>query len=274
MGREEEYAIHRRIRSGGAEGRAAFEEFVNRNLRLVIVVAFKYRGLGLPIPDLMQEGNLGLLKAIEKFEPDFGFKFSTYATWWIRQSIIRAVHSSGLIKIPSFMVTAKYQVPKIDEYIGHTASDVELSEIIGSSLSAVSRLRTLPEVTDSIYSPLGIGGDKSDLTILETLSDGRLYESELLEGINCSQAFSTLKKTLGRANPRDVEILRVWASEDSTLQSVAERYELSRERVRQVISSLIEDVRVEMGIITPKDRKSRTRRNKVNPNPSVGKDNT
>lgn len=273
MGREEEYAVHRRIRSGGPDGRAALEEFTNRNLRLVIAVAIKYAGLGLPTPDLMQEGNLGLLRAIKKFEPEFGFKFSTYATWWIRQAIIRALHNSGIIKVSSYMVTAKHQVPKIERYIGRTASDSELSEFIGIPLSSASRLKTLPEVTDSIHAPVwsGTGEGDSDFTILDTLSDDRLYESEVLDQINCSQVFRNLRVILEGVCPRDAEIIRLWSSEDSTLQSIADSLGLSRERVRQVILSTIENIRFRMGLAAPPRRRPRTKRSKVSPDSDVGK---
>lgn len=271
MTREEECAVHRRISSGGPDGRAALEEFTNRNLRLVIAVAIRYAGLGIPTPDLMQEGNLGLLRAIKKFDSEFGFKFSTYAVWWIRQYITKALYGSGIIRVSSYMVEAKLQIPRIESHLGRVASDAELSEILGMSPLSVSRLRTLPEVTDSIHAPLGFGDDEEDFTLLDTLSDGRLYESEILDRINCSQVFRNLRDTLGSFNSRDVEILKLWASDDSTLQSVADQYDLSRERIRQVIASLIGEIRIQMGILIPPEKRLRTKRSKVSPDSDVGK---
>ena len=273
MTREEEYAVHRRICSGGPDSRAALEEFTNRNLKLVISVALKYTGLGLPTPDLMQEGNLGLLRAINKFEPDFGFKFSTYATWWIRQAIIRALHGSGIIKIPSFMVTAKHQVPKVERYIGHAASDLELSEFIGMPLPSASRLRSLPEVTDSIHAPMwsGTGEVDNDFTLLDALSDGRLYESELLDQINCSQVLLNTRAILEGFCPRDAEIIRLWSSEGTTLQSIADTLDLSRERVRQIIFTTIADIRFRMGLAAPRRGRPRAKRIGVSADSDVGK---
>ena len=95
---EEEIDLSRRVRAGEKQAR---EKLIEKNLRLVVSVAKKYRGMGLPFGDLIQEGNIGLMKAVEKFDPDRGFRFSTYATWWIRQAVQRAVANKGrIIRVP------------------------------------------------------------------------------------------------------------------------------------------------------------------------------
>src|SRR5829696_2078225 len=159
--------------SGGGDQRAR-KKLVERNLRLVVSVAKKYRGMGLPFEDLIQEGNLGLVGAVEKFDPDRRFRFSTYATWWIGQAIGRAVADKArTIRVPVHMGEKLRKITRthneLSAELGRDPTDEEVAQRLGWKVEEVRDAKeAVPDATTSFNGPLGSGEDASEL--------GKLFE--------------------------------------------------------------------------------------------------
>ena len=228
----------RQLRNAVRAGEDATQTFINANLRLVVSIAKKYQSSGLPLLDLVQEGNLGLMHAVEKFEWRKGFKFSTYATWWIRQAITRGIANSGrTIRLP---VHAGDQLTRVQK----------ARERLEAELGRSPKLAELAHETDmteeELVEVIRYGADTRSLS--ETLGEESDTElGELVADPNASSPFdevaSTLmggeiEKLLTRLEPREREILRLRfgldRGEPRTLDEVGEHFNLTRERIRQI----------------------------------------
>src|SRR5215210_5259323 len=157
----EEVALAKRIERGDQQAK---ERMIESNIRLVVANAKRYRGLGLPFPDLVQEGILGLIRAVEKFDHRRGFKFSTYATWWIRQAMQRGVqHQSRTIRIPAHigqeLTKLRAAERKLTASLGRDPTNEELAEAIGTDAARVEELRSAERVPVSLESPVGVDGE-------------------------------------------------------------------------------------------------------------------
>ena len=165
-------AARRRLRRALAEGEDARRRFIQSNLRLVVSIAKRYQALGLPLLDLVQEGNLGLMRAVEKFEHTRGFKFSTYATWWIRQAIGRALADKGrTIRVPVHMVEASRRVAKVSgllaSSLGREPSVEEIAAHAGMDVRTVLDVRGVLPDPVSLQAPVGEGEDAELADVLE-----------------------------------------------------------------------------------------------------------
>src|ERR671917_450801 len=192
---EEEIDLSKRAKAGDRKAR---QQLIERNLRLVVSVAKKHRGYGLPFEDLIQEGNLGLMKAVEKFDPDRGFRFSTYATWWIRQAVGRAVaDKSRTIRVPVHMGDKMRRMARtykeLSAEMGREPADEEVAKGLGWAVEDVRAVKGAMLDATSLDKPLGSGEDASEL--------GSLVEDE---------------------------------QEAATLLQLAEELGVSKERVRQL----------------------------------------
>ncbi|WP_051914650.1 sigma-70 family RNA polymerase sigma factor [Thermorudis peleae] len=220
------------------KGQEAREKLIRHNLRLVVSIAKRYRSSELPLIDLIQEGNIGLMTAVERYDPELGYRFSTYATFWIRQAIGRAVANlSRTIRVPVHMhdLIAKIRraEAQIEQQKGRPATNEELAEMLGIDVSRIEQARSSIPRTSSLDRPIGEDGES---TIGDLLPDPRSEEvvDEALTNAIREQIRRSLEQLTERE--RGVLILRFGLNGEQprTLAEIAEHFKISRERVRQI----------------------------------------
>jgi RNA polymerase primary sigma factor len=232
---QEEIELAARIKKGDRKAR---EHMIKANLRLVVKIAHDYDGLGLPLLDLINEGNIGLMKAVERFDPVKGGKLSTYAAWWIKQSIKRALaNQSKTIRLPVHLVDKisrmRRTALKLHEIFGREPTDEELGEELGMPASRVAQLRNAAVRPASLDAP--IGDDESN-SFAELVQDDRAehpYEKLEEKTIN-----AMLEDLLERLDTRESTILRyrfgLDGGSERTLEEVGLKFGVTRERIRQI----------------------------------------
>ncbi len=233
--REEEIKLAGQVRRGDKRAR---ERMIKANLRLVVKIAHDYSNLGLPLPDLINEGNIGLMKAVERFNPSKGAKLSTYAALWIKQSIRRALsNQSKTIRLPVHIVDKVHKLHraslKLAGTLGREPSDVELAKPLGISTAKAAHLRTLGVSPVSLDAPIGDVDDNRFSDIVQ--DEGALSPYELLRVKTMRQEIRQHVKYL---TPREAEIVTLRygldGQEPRTLDVVGKKFKVTRERVRQI----------------------------------------
>jgi RNA polymerase primary sigma factor len=234
---EEEKELAIRAKQGDKE---ALKKLVEGNLRFVVNIAKNFMGWGVPLTDLIAAGNLGLIEAAKRFDPDKNVKFISYAVWWIRQAIMQTIfQQTGAIRIPVkeslFIAKVKETYEKLKEELGREPMEEEVAKRLNTSVRKVKNALSIVRLPISLDMPLGEGGEE-DFTLLDVLSKKGTedIEKELIE----KTIHEELKSMLDVLDKREKEIIKMRyglnGEEPKTLEEVGEKLGISRERVRQI----------------------------------------
>lgn len=245
---KEEVTLARRIRRGD---KAARDHMIKANLRLVVKIAHDYKDFGLPLLDLISEGNIGLIKAVERFDPRKGGKLSTYAAWWIKQSIKRALaNQSKTIRLPVHLVDKISKMRRtamaLTEELGREPTDEELAMELQIPTSKVAHLKSVSVRPTSLDAPIGEDGDSS--TFGEIVGDENAISP--FESLRERNLNSDLKSMVDSLDPREAEIIRLRfgleGANEMTLEEVGRKFKVTRERVRQLQNIALSKMRKAM----------------------------
>ena len=245
---EEEVELAAKIRKGGPEARRALEKLTRANLRFVVSVAKQYQNQGLSLPDLINEGNLGLIKAAEKFDETRGFKFISYAVWWIRQSILQALaEQSRIVRLPLNQVGSLNKISKafskFEQENERRPSPEELAAQLDLPVDKVADTMKVSGRHISVDAPFVEGEDNSLLDVLSNPDSPMADRTLVTESLQ-----KEIERALDTLTVREKEIIKMFfglGEPEKTLEEIGDRFNLTRERVRQIKEKAIRRLRVQ-----------------------------
>ncbi len=232
---EQEISLARRIKKGDAQAR---EQMIQSNLRLVISIAKRYSHLGMPISDLIEEGNMGLMRAVTKFNPGKGFRFSTYAAWWIKQYVLRSIANQGkTIRIPVYMtdIISRYRkvIERLSQKLGRRPATDEVARSMKLPVKKIHEIEEMLIQPASLDAPLGEEGTSQFMDLVEH-PDSPSTKDELVEFLRHEQ----VEDLLSRLTERERDVLKfrfgLLDGVGCTLGETAKKLGITRERVRQI----------------------------------------
>ncbi|MEM8549271.1 MAG: RNA polymerase sigma factor RpoD/SigA [Verrucomicrobiota bacterium] len=244
---EEEVELARRIKKGDE---AARQHMIQANLRLVVKIAHDYANFGLPLLDLISEGNIGLIKAVERFDPDKGGKLSTYAAWWIKQSIKRALaNQSKTIRLPVHLVDKIARMRKVttalQEYFEREPTNEEIALEMGMPVNKIAHLKTVSVRPTSLDAPVG---EDEDTSFGELVGDENAISP--YDNLKGKSMLTDVNAMLDALDPREAEIIRlrfgIGGNRPKTLEEVGQHFNITRERVRQLQNMALQRMRRDM----------------------------
>ena len=244
---QEEIDLAGLIKQGDEKAR---ERMIKANLRLVVKIAYDYNNFGLPILDLISEGNIGLVKAVERFDPNKGGKLGTYASWWIKQSIKRALaNQSKTIRLPVHMVDKiskmRKEINRLNEELGREPTNEEVSVNLGISVSKVAHLKSVSVRPSSLDAPVG-DGEETELGQL--VGDEKAINP--LDSLSNKTQINDVHRILNQLDPREAQIIRMRFGLDGiaakTLEEVGNHFSITRERVRQLQFTALKKLKKKM----------------------------
>jgi len=247
---EEEISLGAKVQAGGAEGEVARQRMIRSNLRLVISLAKRYAHMGLAFSDLVEEGNIGLMRAVEKFDSKRGYRFSTYASWWIKQGMMRSLSNQGkTIRIPVYMydIISKWRRVRdaLMQRLSRMPTRREIAKVLEIPTAKVKEIESIVNRPSSLNTPLSIDGTAELIDILED-DKGRNPDAQVGEMLKSDR----VRKLLGILEDREREVLErrfgLDHHEPHTLAEVAEHFNVTRERIRQIEGVVLKKIRARL----------------------------
>lgn len=246
----EEISLSEKIQAGGARGEEARHRMIRSNLRLVIALAKRYAHMGLAFSDLVEEGNIGLMRAVEKFDPKRGYRFSTYASWWIKQGMMRSLSNQGkTIRIPVYMydIISKWRRVRdaLMQRLNRMPTRREIAKVLEVPAAKIKEIETIVNRPSSLNTPLSLDGTAELIDMLEDKEESN-PDAQVGEVLKSER----IRKILGVLDGREREILtRRFGLDDHephTLAEVAHHFKVTRERIRQIEAVVLKKIRAQL----------------------------